>query len=227
VPAVSKTIASSISQTGLTGLNATTGFTVSWWHRWTYDNFSQAQGAIFTHRAGNRNGYSVGFNASGEVSVVIYGSAGLTQTAVTGNSLSRSGRWAHCAVTFDDANNEILAYVNGHLMNRATNTRDLTSTTTSLTTSIALATAELTNYNGSLFDIQVFPDVVIESEDIRHLMNPLESVPGCKGRYFGVESRQNTSGAGDIRDASGSGNNLTTSSPVETIDEPPFRPTIA
>jgi hypothetical protein len=233
VPAVTKNQQAITSNAqNLTGLNATTGFTVSWWHRWYYIGLTtyQAQGTIFSHYVAStsRNGYAVGFQTDGQVSVVIYGSAGFTITNTTGNALARSGRWAHCAVTFNDASNEVLVYVNGELLTRGTNTRDLTSATTGLTTGIGGSITQLGEYRGELFDIQVFPDVVIGPGDIHHLMNPLESVPGCKGRYFGVQSQQYTVGSNNVRDESENGNNLNVSgSSLPTAAEPPFRFTIA
>lgn len=232
MPAISK-YQQTISRTGLTGLNATTGFTVSWWHRWNHsiNPLYPAQGNVFAHfnQGTARNGYGVGFQTDGQVSVVIYGSAGLTTTNTTGNALATSGRWAHCAVTFNDADNAVLVYVNGELLTRGTNTRDLTSTTTGLTTSIGNSISTLPEYRGELFDIQVFPDVVIDPSDIHHLMNPFESVPGCKGRYFGAQSTQYTlNAAGGVRDESESGNDLTiTGTALPTAAEPPFRFTIA
>lgn len=230
MPAVTKN-QQAISQAGLTGLNATTAFTVSWWCRWNYTIVNlQAAGNIFTqaNTSTSRNGYAVGFNANGEVTAVVYGSNGQTTTAVTGNSLVRTGKWNHYAVTFDDATDNVMAYVNGKLLGRVTNTRDMTSTATSLSSNIGGATTELGEWRAALFDIQVFPDVVITQDDILHLMNPLESLPGLRGRYFGVQSQQYTTAAGGCRDESGNGNNLTiTGSIVPTEAEPPFRFTIA
>lgn len=229
MPAVTKN-QQTISRTGLTGLNATTGFTVSWWCRWNYSQIVYlAQGNIFAqYNAGaNSNGYSVGFNADGNLTAVVYGTAGWDAALISGNCLVRSGRWTHYAVTFENATDTVLAYVNGNLFGRATNTRNLTSSATSMTTQIGSATNTLPEWRSPLFDIQVFPNVIMTPDDMRHLMNPLDTLPGLKGRYFGVQSQQNGTGVGGVRDESASGNDLTSTLLVPTDTEPPFRFTIA
>ena len=229
MPAVTKN-QQAIARAGLTGLNATTGFTVAFWARQNYSQLVYlAQGNVFAqyNASTQRNGYAVGFQVDGTLTTVIHGSAGFTTSSIAGNSLSRSGQWAHYVVTFDDASDTVLGYVNGKLLGRVTNTRDLTSTATSLTTQIGGSITSLTEWRGSLFDIQVFPDVVITQDDIRHLMNPFESLPGLRGRYFGAQSVQYGTGVGGVRDESGSGNDLTATGAVPTEAEPPFRFTIA
>lgn len=172
-----------------------------------------------------RDGYYVGFSAT-ELQLRVYGSAGATNSAAANSSLTKhqDGRWRHYAITFDDATDVILTYLNGVLINRVLNTRDMTATAGCSTTLGGAGINGLTAY--SLFDLQVFPDVVLTPDQIPLLMNPQISVPNCKGRYGGLQFTNPGSG-GLVIDESGSGNHLTASggSTVLNDAEPPFRPT--
>jgi hypothetical protein len=225
MPALHVRTTPAASGTNLTGLNATTGLTIAFWHRkrqggtGAMDVFRQQNSAT-----GARDGYYIGFSAT-ELQLRIYGSAGAT-TSFINQQISRQqvGQWKHFAVTFDDASNVVLWYVNGMLVSRGTNTRDMTAVAGCTTTLGGASVNGLSNY--ALFDLQVFPDLVVPPSDISLLLNPRIAYPGCRGRYAGL--RFSDPGAGGlVVDESGSGNDLTAGGSGTTLmdAEPPFRPT--
>lgn len=208
----------------LFGLNATTGVTLSWWYK--YLGGQSFSGDIFRQSGSNtaRDGYFVSI-VGNDLQVTIAGSAGTTLSSLN-FLLARISptRWNHIAVTFDDASNQVVGYVNGKQWNRTTNTRDMTANGTASTTQLMPGLTPIC----WLFDLQVLPDVVVGAGDIPLLMNPTYSYPGVKGRYCGLDFVTTTAG-GMVYDESGNGNNLTVSAGVtlQQGDEPPFRPTFA
>jgi hypothetical protein len=219
----------------VTGLNATTGVSIAWWQfgRPSVDGTqSSVSGLIISHsNTANdvRDGYVVGWNLN-RLTFWSLGSAGSTNSnGFTYNS--QSGKWQHYAVVFDDSANSVWFYQNGVLMTQVANTRDMTSIATT-TTRLGSFTGSISNNDelrGALFDLQIFPNVVVPPQDIPLLMHPFDSYPGCKGRYFGVSCGTMAVGVNTIRDESGSGNNLNNSA-ATTLgvgSEPPFRFTIA
>lgn len=219
--------------TNLTGLNATTGFTLSWWYRpYAQAGISIPTAGIFQQTSTastTRDGYSVGISANGNMFISIAGGAGNNNTNITPSRFPwRSGQWGHYAVTFDDATNVILVYANGQNVGRGTNTRDM-SANAACTTTLFPTTFVTNPFYGFIFDLQVLPDTVIPPSDIRELMDPTLHIPETKGRYFGLEYAE-VGLSGTIVDESGNGNGLTmpaTGALYRTAQEPPFRFTIA
>lgn len=207
-------------------LNATTGFTVSFWVKWasggqsfTGDVFEQYGSTV------NRDGYSVSILGN-QLRVTVNGSAGTTSTNLGGQNLMSPSRWNHYTATFDDATNEVRGYHNGKLFGVATNTRDMTANGTTCNTRIfPVINATFVGY---CFDIQVFPDIVVPAADVPLLMNPTYTYQGLQARYCGLEFRGVAPGS-TLYDESGNGNNATTnaSATMQQADEPPFRPTFA
>lgn len=229
MPAVSvRGLTNVATRANLTGLNATTGVTVAWWqrHRGFGATSTSISGDIFVHASTAnpfRDGYFVGWSA-GLLQVLIGGSAG-SNTQSMRPFVQAYNRWNHFAITFNDANDQLCFYMNGVLMSMTTNTRDMTAN--AACTTIITPNASVGSFRGDLFDLQVFPDLVIPARDILLLMDPRQQLAGLKGRYFGL--RYNAPAAsGTIIDESGSGNDLTasaTAGAVTKTDEPPWRPT--
>jgi hypothetical protein len=219
--------------TNRTGLNATTGVTISWWHRpLVYGSAVAPNGGIINQAStanASRDGYSVGYNNNGQILFTVSGSAGTTNTAAfTGTITGRQGRWHHYAVTFNDANNQVALYINAKLIGVGTNTRDMTANA-ACTTTLFSNTFTTNTFYGCIFDLQLLPDTVVPAQDIGELMDPRMHITEAKGRYFGMEYAQ-VGLSGTIVDESGNGNNLTmpaTGTPYFTWPEPPFRFTIA
>jgi len=227
--------ANSCTANNLTALNATTGFTVAWWYRaMVYGTGGALYNGDVFHQHGSTNtlrqGYGVYYNANGNLIVGIYGSAGADATTFTGPSYIRKGVWHHTAVTFDDAANSIQYYVNGVEMGRAANTRDMVSTT-SCVTRLAGSSQSVANFFGYLFDVQVFPNIVIRANEIPHLMKPNESLPGLKARYIGLRFSGAKQTTLPLEDESGNGNNLNVTNNTivdyQKVVEPPWRQTLA
>lgn len=212
------------SQSNLFGLNATTGFTVSWWYK--YLGGQSFTGRVFRQSGASntRDGYSIQIIGN-DVQVDVFGNAGATTASLNFLlALINPTRWNHIAITFDDSTNQVVGYVNGKQWNQTTNTRDMTANGTSCLTELMPIGGA--NYIGWIFDLQVLPDVVVRVGDIPLLMNPTYSYPGVKGRYFGLDFATTTGGS-LVYDESGNGNNVTVTAGVtlEQGDEPPFRPT--
>ena len=216
--------------TGLTALNATTGFTCAWWSK----TFS-TDGGIIDHYSNNsslRNGYSVVW-ASGAPSVYVKSGTGFSSTSIPGflgaDSLRISRRWFHIAVTFDNATNQVRGYLNGKLVGVGTNTTDMTETTTNVTTRLFPTISG--NTTALLFDIQLFVNQVVPGSDIPLLMDPQGHYQGLSARWCGLDFTT-VSSPGSILDESGNGNNIpwtatTAGNRFHQMEEPPFRFTIA
>lgn len=226
------------STTNVTGLNATTGVTLAWWQFGIASadgTQSPVAGWIINHSSGGndaRDGYMVGWSANQQLTFYALGSAGST-VSTAGTYSSQSGKWQHYTVVFENSSNSVWFYENGKLLTRVANTRDMTANA-STTTRIGSYAGSFTNADelrGAFFDLQIFPDVVVPPQDVPILMRPLDTYPGCKGRYFGIDcGAMDTGGVGVIRDESGSGNHLGLSNPPNKLElgpEPPFRFTIA
>jgi hypothetical protein len=163
----------------------------------------------------SRDGYFVGFSAT-NLELRVYGSAGTTTTSFTQlQTKHQEGRWKHYAMTFDDASNAVRCYVNGMMVGASTNSRDMTATASCTTRLGGAGVIGMSAY--SLFDLQVFPDVVVPPSDIPLLMKPDVLLGGCRGRYCGLAFR------GTPIDESGNGNDL--SGTPHPDAEPPWRST--
>lgn len=173
---------------------------------------------VFEHRntaTSSRDGYYIGFSAT-NFTLSVYGSNGNTATTFSQlQTKHQEGRWKHYAITFDDASNAVRCYVNGMMVGQTTNTRDMTSTASCTTRLGGAGVSGMSAY--SLFDLQVFPDVVVPPSDIPLLMKPDVLLNGCRGRYCGLAFR------GTPIDESGNGNNL--SGTPSSDAEPPWRST--
>lgn len=233
MPAVQVANAPRATATNLTGLNATTGFTISWWFRAFAQPTTAFPGAgIFQHTQttdATLNGYSVGMTTAGLFIVSICGAAGNSNTNITPSRFPhRSGQWCHFAVTFDDATDVVFVYANGDVIGRGTNTQDMTSTS-SVTSTIFPNTYVSVSAYAHVFDIQVLPNTVIPASDIYKLRDPRTLLPQTKARFFGLQCTE-IALSGTIVDESGNGNNLTmpaSGNLYRTAQEPPFRFTIA
>jgi hypothetical protein len=215
------------SGTDLTGLNATTGFTVAFWLRCLAQEGAAPSGDIWRHTStanASRDGYAIWLNG-GAIGGRIAGSAASTDFGTFPNHRPRHRVWAHFIVRFDNAANQVCFFHNGMLAQTTANTRDMTSNVSCTTQMLG------SNYQGDLlaeiFDVQVFPDVVVPNGDVRRLLRPDFIYPGCKGRYYGLGFRS-LAASGVVVDESGSGNHLTGPAVVQAqAPEPPWRATIA
>jgi hypothetical protein len=210
--------------TGLTGLNATTGVTVAFWVR----PRSYAGDIVAQLQTGNaaRDGYLVALASSG-LTFRIADSAGATDTTIGYATMPvLLGVWQHLAVTFDDSTNFVRVYRNGALAATASNTRDMTDNASC--TTWACGNQVYGALVGSVFDLQVLPDVVVPAQDIPLLMNPKYTYHGLKARYFGVGFRT-IAASGTPVDESGNGHDLTVGAFIiaQQGAEPPITPTFA
>ena len=221
--------------TNLTGLNATTGVTIAWW-QWGQPPTGGASpvsvgGTIFNQGStanASRDGYCIGWNATSQLVSRIHDSTGTTATTAVTVPHIISGRWNHYIFSFDDATDQVVYYVNGKLWALQTNTRDMTANA-SCTCNVSATSVGGTTIYGYVFDLQIFPDIVVPQSDAQLLMDPEHFYPGCRGRYFGIDSRHFTTvvASGSVFDESGNGNTLTIQNALRSGPEPPFRFTIA
>lgn len=212
------------SATNLTGLNATTAVTIAFWVRSVAAN---PNGDIIRHSSTanrTRDGYYVGFVGTG-IQIIIYGSAGSSTSNFSNTWQHRNNRWAHWAVTFDNATDAVRAYFNGKLIGTGTNARDMTANA-SCTTDLPSGQVN-SSLIGNVFDLQVIPNVAVPASDIPLLMNPTALYGDVRARWFGLQFRQ-PGASGTVFDESGNGNNLTASATLAAClqgEEPPWRST--
>lgn len=208
--------------TNLTALNSTTTFTVCAWAK-----VPGNQAGFFRQQSTAnqlRDGYEAGFGPGG-LQIYIKTNSGSPVSAGVGTpDIANNPRWKHCTLTFDNGTNEVRGYIDGKMVGRSTNATDMTANA-SCTSGIGSSQSGTTV--GLLFDIQVFPGVLVPAQDVPLLMDPEHQYPGQLARYCGLDFRTTASG-GTVYDESGNGNHLTAGGgTLEQDEEPPFRFTIA
>ena len=140
-------------------------------------------------------------------------------SAVSGAGFVLGRQWAHYAVVWNGA--RVCFFRNAVLHSTAALTRVPTINGTRTT---KIGYAGLAGVPSSpMFDVQVFPNVILTPGEVRALMDPRKNTAGCTGRYFRYWRPLNS---GLLVDESGNNNNLTLSSTSlghSQSEEPPWR----
>lgn len=123
--------------------------------------------------------------------------------------------WLHLAITYDGAN--VRFYINGALVTTGASTATPGSAGTRLTQIGGFAGGNETMM-GQLYDVQVYPNKCLSSDEIQRTMDPQrEQLPdGCKQRICRWWGYQGASSL--LKDESGSGTDLTTASVIPDAD---------
>ena len=210
---------------GLTGLNTTTGFTVSFWHRSTVGGTTGTQDILRQNLSTNasRSGYFVQLSNTGQLVLKIQSATAEVINNVTAQTRGMRGQWIHFAETYAPTGTICFGYINGVYSARAASAGTIAQPATTQTE--ILGSASLGQQPSQVFDLQIHK-TVIGPANIPLLMRPNYRLPSLTARYFGL----GFTGYGSsqvMQDESGNGNNPTTANNLQTGSEPPWRATLA
>jgi hypothetical protein len=80
-------------------------------------------------------------------------------------------------------------------------------------------------YSGNVFDLQIIPNAAVPVAAIPKLMDPKQSLPATRARWFGL-GFAGVAAAGTLRDESGNNSNLVAGTQLYPDVEPPYLPTL-
>lgn len=211
---------------GLTGLNTTTGFTVSFWHRSTVGGTVGLQDILRQNLSTNasRSGYFIQLSNSGQLQIKIQSATAEVVNLVTANTRQFRGQWIHFAGTYNPTGTLCFGYINGKFSLRVASAGTIAQPATTQTE--ILGNASLGQQPSQVFDLQIHAGTVLGPADIPLLMRPNYRHNSLTARYFGL----GFTGYGSsqvMQDESGNGNNPTTQNILRIGSEPPWRSTLA
>lgn len=211
---------------GLTGLNTTTGFTVSFWHLSTSGGTGTSQDILRQNLSTNasRSGYFVQVSNTGQLVLKIQSATAEVINNVTAQTRGMRGRWIHFAGTYNPTGTICFGYINGVYSARAASAGTIAQPATTQTE--ILGSASLGQQPSQVFDLQIHAGTVLGPADIPLLMRPNYRHNSLTARFFGL----GFTGYGSsqvMQDESGNGNNPTTANILQIGSEPPWRSTLA
>lgn len=194
-------VATPATATGLTTLDLSSqAVSLAFWHKRVLGTGAN-YGCVFAQQSTSyREGYWVQFNADRTMQFNV-GHVTVGQAAISGPMVLYD-RWAHYAVTWDGA--RALFYRNGACLSSVA---QVFTPTFGGTRNTKLGNGGDGIVRGSLFDLQVYPNITLPPGQIRATMDPRTTVGGMKGRWARWEWRDVPGGT--MRDESGNGNTLT------------------
>ncbi len=215
MPSVFRNTNTSGSAANLTQLNLTTAYTIAFWAK-------APNGDLFAHgstAALNRAGYAVWFN-SVSINVRHCTATAATTYAALSTGWHQNNVWQHYALVWQ--NSVLQCFVDGTLRNRIAAT---VAPTTNAACTTTLTPAIQGGFAQNIFDLQIIPNAAVPEAAIRKLMDPKQSFPATRARWFGLGFNGAVSGA-TLIDESGNGSNLTSVNSCFVDAEPPYLPTL-
>ena len=202
--------------TNLTQLNLTTAYTIAFWVKGGRD------GDIFAHGSTAnlaRAGYGIWFDA---VSLNVRHCTATASTTYAALSVGwqKNAVWQHYALVWQSS--VLQCFVDGVLRNRIA---AAVAPTTNASCTTTLTPAIQGTYVGNVFDLQIIPNAAVPVAAIPKLMDPKQSLPATRARWFGLEFAGVASG-GTLRDESGNNSNLVAGVALDPDVEPPYLPTL-
>jgi hypothetical protein len=215
MPSVFRNANTSGSATNLTQLNVTTAYTIAFWAK-------QPNGDLFAHGSTAnlaRDGYAVWFD-SVSINVRHCRATASTNFAALSTGWHQNRVWQHYALVWQ--NSVLQCFVDGTLRNRIAAAAAITANASCTT---RLNPAIQGNQPQTIFDLQIIPNAAVPEAGIKKLMDPKQSFPATRARWFGLEFGGAVSG-GTVLDESGNNSNLTSVNSCFVDAEPPYLPTL-
>lgn len=206
--------------TGLTALDVA-GAQMSW-AAWVWYEGGTGTNCLWTHsdnaNPATRNGYAVMLNGTAGgafFDITIRMCTGSANNAVGSGSpvnMSYGSRiWVHIGWTHDGAS--LLYYLNGKVALR----KAAAFTPTVAGTRVTTIGVSANGFNGGMFDLQIFPNIVLNPAEMRALMDPRLTIRAgdCKQRLF---RNWQPAASGTVRDESGNSTDLTANATLKRCD---------